>query len=154
MLEEDDDGTNDAVNGVCQRIWWTDSLLITSPVLPLPLPSSSDQGHGAAGLAPPGAKEGMILASKHMKSPMKIAYGGEPAAGDGDRGRVDDDGGQADPFKDSVGHEGEGRESPTGVRVYAPSGYSLGGHSGAFGTEGEAEYDENEEHGLLTKEKD
>lgn len=148
MLEEDNE-KNGTVNGICQRIWWTDALLITSPVLPLPLPSSSDQGHGG-GLAPPGAKEGMILASKHVKSPMKIAFGGQPA--DGDRGRPDDDGAQADPFKDSGG---EGRESPTGVRAYAPSGYSISGHSGAFGTEGEAEYDDGEEElGLLRKEKD
>lgn len=152
MLEEGDE-RDDAVNGVCQRIWWTDSLLITSPVLPLPLPSSSDQGHGGVGLAPPGAKEGMLLASKHVKSPMNIALGGEPV--DGDRGRVVDEGGSVDPFKDSGGHEGEGRESPTGVRVYPPSGYSLSGHSGAFGTEGESEYDdEEEEQLLLTKEND
>lgn len=67
-----------AVTGICQRLWSTDSFLITSPVLPLPRPGSST--------LPPGAgRDGMILASRHFKSPISIELGPGPGSEDGDR---------------------------------------------------------------------
>lgn len=114
-----------AINGICQRLWRTDSFLITSPVLPLPS-SSSD-------VPPPQAPEGMLLASKHVKSPMSVHFGGDGDESHVGRGSVmnpfDDRGngvGVGDAELDAVDHEGWDVPSS----LYSQSGH---GHSGAFG---------------------
>ncbi|KAF8318163.1 hypothetical protein DL93DRAFT_2165193 [Clavulina sp. PMI_390] len=78
------------VNGMCQRLWKTDTFLVTSPVLALPsapvgggnrLTTISSVSLAASHLTPPGGEEGMLLAGKHVQSPLVVELPGAPRPG-------------------------------------------------------------------------
>lgn len=123
-------------NGVCQRLWRTESFLVTSPVLALPRSGSVPSLPGAPG------PEGMIMAQKHTRSPLSIDLPDPPES----RSPFDDPStsthdarsrGSSASTKEAEAHNGEGvwewddPHAGTALPTYAHS-QSGHGHSGAF----------------------